>query len=84
MADNPNLKALVDSTGESMFQLGVQTGIHPSALSKYIHGHRPIGERHANVLAVYFGVTPAQVRNEEPIPYSQLVRVTELPTPAES
>ena len=77
---NENLRALIASTGESMFQLGVQTGIHPSALSKYLHGHRPIGDTHANVLAVYFGVTPAQVRDQEPIPYDRLVTVREAPS----
>ena len=76
---NENLRALIASTGESMFQLGVQTGIHPSALSKYLHGHRPIGDAHAGVLATYFAVTPAQVRGLEEIPYERLVRVRELP-----
>lgn len=75
---NVNLDRLIRQTGEPLWQVAMETGIHPSALSFYRNGHRAIHDRHAAILAVYFDVTIEQVRDEEEIPYARLVRVVEL------
>ena len=78
MSLNVNLDRLIRAGNEPLWQVAVDTGIHPSALSQYRHGHRRIGQAHADVLAIYFDVTVEQIRDEEPIPYSRAVGVVEL------
>jgi transcriptional regulator with XRE-family HTH domain len=75
---NENLRQLIRSNGTSVSEIAMDVRIHPSVLSRYIHGkNRPAG-KNATVLATYFGVSLEQIRDEEPVTFTDLVAVREV------
>ena len=75
---NENLRALCAAEDDPLWKIAAGTGIHPSALSKYLHGHRAIGDKHAEALASYFDVSVGAIRGAEEIPYAATVKVREV------
>lgn len=53
----PRIKKLRQQEGLTLLQLALQTGIDPSALSRYERGKRRITLDHAFVLASFFECT---------------------------
>ncbi len=52
---------------EPQWKVAVACGIHPTALSLYVAGKRVPHARHALALAEYFGVTPGQILDRDPL-----------------
>jgi transcriptional regulator with XRE-family HTH domain len=75
---NENLRQLIRSSGVSAAEVGMDCRIHPSVISRYMNGkNRPAG-KNATVLATYFGVSLEQIRDEEPVTFTDLVAVREV------
>lgn len=79
-----NLAALLDATSVADWEVAAACRIHPSALSHYRRGTRAIHERHAALLADWFGVSLEVIRDQAVIPWEELEARAAQSSPASS